>query len=177
MIKMIPVIAFALIASSCVSAEKNMPTAESPHATNSHIVKETTNYKSTENGLITLESHHSVKVTADRFESIAKNKGLTLFGRIDHQKNAAGVDLKLRPTEVIIFGNPKVGTPLMQSAQTVAIDLPQKVLISEDAEGVVRLTYNNPEYLKARHNIEGCDKAINNISMLISKLSTAATSK
>lgn len=134
-------------------------------------------YASAEAGLITLESNYSVKETADKFESIIKSKGLTLFARIDHQKNAAGVNLTLRGTEVIIFGNPKVGTPLMQCAQKVAIDLPQKVLISEDSKNKVWLSYNNPEYLKDRHNIEDCDKVINKIAAVLYKLGTAATAK
>ena len=99
-------------------------------------------------GLVKYESHYSVKETADRFENIVQSKGLTLFARIDHQKNASGVGLELRPTEVIIFGNPKVGTPLMQCAQEVAIDLPQKVMVSEDANNKVWLSYNNPNYLR-----------------------------
>ena len=134
-------------------------------------------YASAEESLITLESQYSAKETADRFESIIKRKGLTLFSRIDHKKNALGVNLKLSATEVIIFGNPKIGTLLMQCAQNVAIDLPQKVLITEDAEKRVWLSYNNPAYIKVRHNIEGCDHVINKISAVLSKLSIAATSK
>ncbi|MEG3766700.1 DUF302 domain-containing protein [Alteromonas sp. 14N.309.X.WAT.G.H12] len=128
-------------------------------------------------GLVKTESPYSVKETADRFENIAKSKGLTVFTRIDHQKNASGVDLALRPTEVIIFGNPKVGTPLMQCTQDVAIDLPQKVLISEDDNHKVWLAYNNPEYLMERHNIKGCDAVINKISAVLGKLSSAAVSQ
>ncbi|MUK51544.1 DUF302 domain-containing protein [Aliivibrio fischeri] len=127
--------------------------------------------------LVKYESHYSVKETADRFESIAKNKGLTLFSRIDHQKNARGVGLELRPTEVIIFGNPKVGTLLMQCSQDVAIDLPQKVLVSEDADNKVWLSYNNPSYLMKRHEIKGCDEVINKVSGILSKLSKAAVAK
>ena len=134
-------------------------------------------YANATESLISIESNHSAKETADRFESIVKKKGLTLFARIDHQKNASGVNLDLRATEVIIFGNPKVGTPLMQCAQRVAIDLPQKVLISEDSNKKVWLSYNNPEYIKERHNIQGCDKVINKISTVLNKLGTAATSK
>jgi len=134
-------------------------------------------YASAEKNLITLESQYTAKETADRFESIIKDKGLTLFARIDHQKNASGVSLSLRSTEVLIFGNPKVGTPLMQCAQQAAIDLPQKVLITEDSEQRVWLSYNNPEYIKARHNIKGCDKTINKISAVLNKLSIAATTK
>ncbi|PKG37764.1 DUF302 domain-containing protein [Psychromonas sp. Urea-02u-13] len=134
-------------------------------------------YASAQQSLITLESHYSAKETADRFASIIKSKGLTLFARIDHQKNADSVNLQLRPTEVIIFGNPKVGTPLMQCAQNAAIDLPQKVLITEDADNKVWLSYNNPEYIKVRHDIKGCDKVITKISAVLNKLSVAATSK
>ena len=127
--------------------------------------------------LITVESHYSAKETADRFESIIKDKGFTVFARIDHQKNAAGVNLTLKPTEVIIFGNPNIGTQLMQCNQLVAIDLPQKVLVSEDADNKVWLSYNNPQYIKQRHSITGCDEVINKISGALNTLSIAATSK
>ena len=128
-------------------------------------------------GLVKYESNYSVKETADRFENIAKSKGLTLFARVDQQKNAASVNLELRPTEVIIFGNPKVGTPLMQCAQDVAIDLPQKVMVSEDDNKKVWLTYNNPTYLMERHQIQGCDEVIKKISGVLSKLSEATVAK
>lgn len=132
---------------------------------------------SAQESLITLESNYSAKETADRFVSIIQSKGLTLFANIDHQKNAAGVDLKLRATQVIIFGNPNVGTPLMQCAQNAAIDLPQKVLITQDVNNNVWLSYNNPAYLKERHNIKGCDNVIKKITAVLKKLSTAATAK
>jgi uncharacterized protein (DUF302 family) len=126
--------------------------------------------------LITYESQYSATKTADRFESLIKDNGLTLFARIDHQNNALNVNLKLRPTEVIIFGNPKAGTSLMHCAQRVAIDLPQKALITEDLDKRVWLSYNNPQFLKERHNIQGCDNVIEKISSLLIKLSIAATS-
>ncbi|MDB4837348.1 DUF302 domain-containing protein [Marinomonas sp.] len=125
--------------------------------------------------LLKYESHHSVQATADRFESIAKSKGLNIFARIDHQKNAKGVGLELRPTQVILFGNPKVGTPLMQCAQDVAIDLPQKILVSEDEHKKVWLSYNNPEYLQNRHNIKGCEAVIGKITNVLKALSVATT--
>ncbi len=127
-----------------------------------------------EQGMITVRSAHSVEDTADRFSTIIKDKGLTLFARVDHNRNAESVDLELRPTEVIIFGNPKVGTPLMQCAQSVAIDLPQKMLIWEDEAGEVWLSYNDPSYLKSRHSIEGCDAVVKKISGVLAKLSSAA---
>lgn len=124
--------------------------------------------------LISVPSTHSAKETADKFVSIVEKKGLTLFARIDHQKNGAGVNLALRETEVIIFGNPKVGTPLMQCTQQAAIDLPQKVLVWTDADNKVWLSYNNPDYIKQRHNIEGCDQVIAKIANVLSALTHAA---
>ncbi|MDO6785162.1 DUF302 domain-containing protein [Neptunomonas phycophila] len=132
---------------------------------------------SAEDSLVKYESIYSVKETADRFENIAKSKGLTVFTRIDHQQNAANVGLELRPTEVIIFGNPKVGTPLMQCSQDVAIDLPQKVMITEDSNNKVWLSYNNPNYLVQRHSIEGCDEVIKKVSGVLGALSTAAVAQ
>jgi len=134
-------------------------------------------YATAVDSTLSVESHYSVKETADKFELIIKKKGLTLFARINHQKNAAGVNLVLRPTEVILFGNPKVGTPLMQCSQKVAIDLPQKVLIWKDEKSKVWLSYNNPEYLKERHKIEGCDQVINKISNVLKALTNAVATK
>ncbi|MEH6447106.1 MAG: DUF302 domain-containing protein [Oleispira sp.] len=134
-------------------------------------------FASATDSTISIESQYSAKETADRLVSIIKNKGLTLFARINHQKNAEGVDLKLRATEVIIFGNPKVGTPLMQCSQEAAIDLPQKVLIRKDADNKTWISYNNPEYIRNRHSIQGCEKVINTISKVLDALSKAAASK
>lgn len=128
-------------------------------------------------GVVQYESQYSVKETADRFEAIAKKKGLNVFARVDHQANAVGADMELRPTELIIFGNPKVGTPLMQCAQSVAIDLPQKVLVTQDEDEKVWLSYNDPSYLKQRHDIKGCDKVLTKITNVLSALSKAATSQ
>jgi len=133
-----------------------------------------TSYSHASEGLVSVESHHSVKETADRFTKILAEKGLTLFARIDHQKNAKSVDLELRETEVLIFGNPKVGTPLMQCEQQVAIDLPQKVLISKDANNTVWISYNNPEYIKQRHNIQGCDKVVKKVANVLKVLTNLA---
>jgi uncharacterized protein (DUF302 family) len=132
-------------------------------------------WASAEESLVTYESQYSAKETADRFASLIKDKGLTLFTRIDHQKNALNVNLELRPTEVIIFGNPKVGTSLIQCAQKSAIDLPQKVLITEDVNKRVWLSFNNPQYIKERHGLKGCDKVIKKISTLLENLSITAT--
>lgn len=128
-------------------------------------------------GLVSIQSDFSATDTANRFVEIIEKKGLTLFARVNHTNNAADVDLKLRPTEVVIFGNPKIGTPLMQCAQQVAIELPQKALIWEDKAGKVWFSYNDPIYLKNRHDIQGCEKIIEKISTVLGKLSKAATGK
>lgn len=171
MIKVFSIAALALAVASCASVENIL---NSPDSNSS---KETTTTINAEKGLVTLQSNHSVKDTADKLASILESKGMTVFARVDHQKNAAGVNLELRPTQVIMFGNPKAGTPLMQCEQSVAIDLPQKILISEDADNKVWLSYNNPDYLKTRHDIQGCDTAIDNISKALSGISQAAIAK
>ena len=127
--------------------------------------------------LVTLPSALSVEATANKLNTILQSKGLTVFARINHAANASKAALDLRPTELIIFGNPKVGTPVMQCAQAAGIDLPQKMLIWQDAKKQVWLSYNHPEYLKQRHNIKGCDKVLEKISGVLSGLSEAATSQ
>ena len=126
---------------------------------------------------ITIASDFTAEQTANRFEDIVAKKGLTVFNRIDHAENAASVDLELRPTQLIIFGNPKVGTPLMQCAQLVALDLPQKALFWEDQAGKSWLSYNNPQYIKSRHNIQGCDQVIAKITTVLDNLSKAAATR
>ena len=105
----------------------------------------------TDNGLTTIPSAHSVSVTIDRIEADVKSKGMTVFARIDHAAGAKEAGLVLRPTELLIFGNARGGTPLMQTYQTIGIDLPLKVLAWEDAAGKVWLSYNEPAWLAARH--------------------------
>ncbi|MEP1385169.1 MAG: DUF302 domain-containing protein [Paraglaciecola sp.] len=127
-------------------------------------------------GLIRHESPYSVDETMSRFKNIVLGKGFTVFSVIDHQQNAAKVGLELEPTQVILFGNPKVGTRLMQCAQNTAIDLPQKVLIAEH-ENKVWLSYNDPNYLKNRHFIKGCDSVIKKVSGALGSFSKAAIAK
>jgi len=127
--------------------------------------------------LVTTKSHHDVSTTADRLENILKSKGMTVFARIDHAAGAKKVDMELRPTELLIFGNPKVGTPLMKCSQTTAIDLPQKALIWQDEKGDVWLGYNNPDYLTKRHSIAGCDPVLAKVKGALAKFATAATAK
>ena len=106
-----------------------------------------------ENGLITIRSQSSVKATIDRLEASLGESGVSIFARIDHRAGAISAGMSLRPTEVLIFGNPKAGTPLMQAKQTIGINLPLKVLAWEDASGTVWVTYNDPAWLAARHGL------------------------
>lgn len=128
-----------------------------------------------QNGLITVPSPYSVSETSDRLEQIIQDKGLTLFTRIDHQANAATVEQELNPTQLIIFGNPQVGTPLMNCSATTAIDLPQKFLVVQDANQQTQVIYNSPEYLQQRHNIAGCDEFLTKVSGALSGIAEAAT--
>ena len=128
-----------------------------------------------DNGIISVKSSHEVKATADRLENVLKQKGMTVFIRINHAEGAQKVGIKLRPTELVVFGNPKVGTPLMQCSQSTAIDLPQKALIWEDEKGQVWLSYNDPNYLVERHGIEGCAEVIKKIENALSNFAKAAT--
>ena len=110
-------------------------------------------------GLIALKSPHSAAVTMTRLEDAVKQRGLTVFARIDHAAGAAKINKTLRPTEVIIFGNPQGGTPLMECAQSAGIDLPLKALVWEDAAAQVWVGYNDPAYLAQRHGSPQCAAA------------------
>src|ERR1700756_2541752 len=98
-------------------------------------------------------SHHSVDETVEKLKGILQSKEVTLFALVDHSGEAAKVGMKMRPTKLLIFGNPKGGTPVMLAAPTIALDLPLKILIWEDAQGKVLVTYNSPAYLQNRHHV------------------------
>ena len=106
-----------------------------------------------DNGLVHLSSSHSVAETAKRLEASLAAHGITIFCRVEHSGEAEKVGLHMPPTQLLIFGSPKGGTPLMLASPSVAIDLPLKALIWQDAGGKVWLSYNSPEYLQQRHNI------------------------
>ncbi len=108
---------------------------------------------SAENGMLHLSSAYSVAETLLRLESVLKAKGLAIFCRVDHSGEAEKAGLKMNPTQLVIFGSPKAGTPVMVASPTLAIDLPLKALIWEDAAGKVWVSYNAPDYLKQRHQI------------------------
>jgi uncharacterized protein (DUF302 family) len=107
------------------------------------------------NGTVDLPSSHSVKGTIDRLVQLLSSKGIKIFARIDQSAAASEVGLSMRPTELLIFGDPRAGTPLMIQYPSLAIDLPLKALAWESEEGKVYLTFNSAEYLKARHHLAG----------------------
>ena len=106
-----------------------------------------------DNGIVNLPSNHSVDETVESLKEILEAKGVNLFALVDHSGEAEKVGLQMRPTKLLIFGSPKAGTPLMQAAPSIAIDLPLKILIWEDAQGKVWVSYNSPAYLQQRHNL------------------------
>ncbi|GBD90791.1 camphor resistance protein CrcB [bacterium BMS3Abin04] len=128
-----------------------------------------------QNGIITVKSSHNVQATTDSLVRVLNSKGMTVFARIDHAKGAKSVGKELRPTQLVIFGNPKIGTVLMQCNQEVGIDLPQKMLIWQDAKDQTWISYNNPDYLVNRHHLKECNgKIIANIKSALKKFAEAA---
>lgn len=126
-------------------------------------------------GMKSVESPHDVNTTIDRLQAALESKGLRIFDRIDHAANADGAGLSLAPTQVLIFGNPALGTPLMNCAPTTALDLPQKMLAWQDADGQTHLAWNDPAWLQQRHGIAGCDEVLGKISGALANFAAAAT--
>jgi len=124
-----------------------------------------------EEGLVKIPSHHSVDETVDKLKAILQSKGVTLFALVDHGGEAEKVGMKMPPTKLLIFGNPKGGTPLMLASPSVAIDLPLKILVAEDSQGNVWISYNSAEYLKDRHGLP--ENLLPNIAV-VQALATAA---
>ena len=110
-------------------------------------------------GLITIRSAFGPEETINRLEAEVRAKGLTVFAHVDHAAGAKAVGMPLRPTDLLIFGNAKGGTPLMQAEQTIGIDLPLKALVWQDAAGVTWLSYNDPYFLAQRHGLDDATKA------------------
>ena len=126
-------------------------------------------------GMIDVKSSFGVTETGDRLERVLKEKGMTIFNRVKHSEAAKNAGVELRETELIIFGNPRAGSPLMKCQQSVAIDLPQKALIWKDSEDKVWISYNNPGYLKKRHNISNCEEVISKIEKALAGIAKAAS--
>jgi len=128
-----------------------------------------------DNGLITKKSNYSVKETIDRLEAVLKKKGITVALRWSHSDKANGVGIPLRPTELLIFGNPKLGSHMFTSQQTAGIDFPMKALAWQDADGQVWYTYNDPAYLAQRHGITDRDAVLAKMTKALAKFSSVAT--
>jgi uncharacterized protein (DUF302 family) len=126
--------------------------------------------------LVTLPSAHTAAGTIERLKALLVKKGIHLFAHIDHAAEAQKVGLRLRPTQVLIFGNPQAGTPLMQSQQTIGLDLPLRVLVWEDEAGKVWLTYHPLDFLAQHHHAAGRDEAVKTLGAGLAALARAATS-
>jgi len=127
-------------------------------------------------GIITKESKQGFEETYQKLKNIIDNNpNLNIMLELDHQANAAKNGLDLRPTRIIVFGNPKLGTPLMQNAQTIGLDLPQKVLVHEDAAGKTHVSYNDPLYLKERHSLSETEEVLSKVVGALDKITSAAT--
>jgi uncharacterized protein (DUF302 family) len=124
------------------------------------------------NGIIDKLSHHSVGETVEKLRGILQSKEVTLFALVDHSGEAEKVGMKMRPTKLLIFGSPKAGTPLMQAAPSVALDLPLKILVWEDGQGRVWVSYNSPTYLQERHGIP--PELVQNIAVIETLAAKAA---
>jgi uncharacterized protein (DUF302 family) len=130
-----------------------------------------------DDGLLTLPSAHSIDETISRFEAALKAHDVTLFAKIDHAAGAADANMPLRPTVLLIFGNPQAGAPLMQANQEIGIDLPLKALVWQDADGKVWLTYNDPAWLAARHQLgSAVDPVVAALGDALAALAEAAAS-
>ena len=128
-----------------------------------------------DNGMITKKSNYSAKETIDRLEDVLKKKGITIAMRWNHSKKAEAVGISLRPTILLVFGNPKLGSNFFTSKQTSGIDLPMKALAWEDEKGQVWLTYNDPSYIAKRHGITDRDEVVKKMTGALDKFSSAAT--
>ena len=125
-------------------------------------------------GLTTIASNFAPNETMDRLETEIRTEGMEVFARIDHAASAAEVGLHLRPTELIIFGNARGGTPLMQSAQTIGIDLPLKALVWQDAAGKTLISYNEPSWIAQRHGVADAEAVVSKMTDLLRAIATTA---
>ncbi len=128
-------------------------------------------------GLTSIQSGFDPRQTMDRLEAEIKARGMSVFARINHSGLAAEAGLTLRPTEVVLFGNPRGGTPLMQANQTIGIDLPLKALVWQDANEKTWLSYNDPAWLAKRHEIAGVDRVVTAMSSMLAEIASKATKK
>ena len=146
------------------------------NATGGIVAENATIGISNSQGVFTVISNNDFQITYTKLRNaIFDNPKLNLIREVDHQANAQSVNMTLRPTRLIIFGNPELGTPLMRSSQTTGIDLPQKFLVWQDADGSTKISYNSPDYLKLRHDISGNDDNISKIKAALADLALSAS--
>ncbi|WP_419662842.1 conserved uncharacterized protein, DUF302 [Desulfosarcina variabilis str. Montpellier] len=126
-------------------------------------------------GVISVKSNYGVATTANRLEKALQEKGITVFARIDHADGARSVGQTLKPTILVIFGTPAMGTPLIERSRTMGIDLPMKALVWEDKAGKVWFSYNDPDYLFRRHGLTEMSAAMQNLQQTLAGLAAAAT--
>ena len=153
----------------CSGESAGSNTTQSPTMTQNETDDETG--AQLDDGLVTVDGDDGVEATVDRITSDIEESDLSLMTTVDHAANAASVDAELPPTTLLLFGNPAAGTPLMQAARSVAIDLPQKMLVWDD-DGQTKVTYNDPAYLARRHGIEGQRDRLEQISSVLDQLAT-----
>jgi uncharacterized protein (DUF302 family) len=128
-------------------------------------------------GLVEVKSAHDVKETVARLEAALARANVTVAAKIDHAAAAAKVGEQLPPTVLLVFGNPKLGTPLMRCAPTAGIDLPLKALVRDDGKGHVTLTYSDPAWIAARHGAKGCDEVVKKMGGALRTFAEAATAR
>lgn len=166
----------ALFLASCENAQKAQNSANIQQ--NENASTETKSKEVPTERHIKIKSENSFNETyAALKKSIESKEPLTIVAELDHAENAEKVGMELRPTKVIMFGNPKLGTPLMKANQAIGVDLPQKMLVYEDEKGDVYIVYNDPKILAENHNINGQDEVLNKISEALKSLAEAATTK
>lgn len=125
-------------------------------------------------GLVIKQSPHSVSKTLDRLTTVMQKKGITIVARVDHAAGAKNTGMDMRPTQLLIFGNPKLGTPLMLAKMEIGVDLPLKALAWQDDDGNVWLGYTAPAELKVRHGVRGCDEIFEKMTDALEKFTNAA---
>ncbi len=161
---------------STLSTIENALSGLAKSATNSQVMPPDNSTVALNEGVKTLESSNSFSATYEKLRNaIAGNAKLHIIAELDHQQNARSVGLELNPTKLIVFGNPSLGTPLLQAGQTIGIDLPQKMLVYQDKSGAVKVAYNDPYFLAKRHDITGQDEILKQIATALHNLASAAT--
>jgi uncharacterized protein (DUF302 family) len=153
------------------SSTHTQPANTSAQPANTKETTMTLTADQTDKGITAIPSNHSVDETVDKLKAILQSKGVTLFALVDHSGEAERVGLKMPPTKLLIFGSPKAGTPLMLAAPSIAIDLPLKLLVSQDTAGKVWISWNTPAYLQQRHGLP--DDLLQNIA-IVQTLATKA---